>query len=393
MFLLLKNANVFSPFALGMKDILIAGERIAAVDKSLCVKGLPALETIDLSGCSITPGFVDGHVHLTGGGGEGGYQTRTPEVMLSTLTKAGITTVVGLLGTDCITRHPVSLFAKAKALTADGISAYMLTGGYQVPACTITGSVSDDVALIDIVIGLKTAVSDHRSSHPSTEELIRLASQARVAGMLANKAGRLIVHIGGSSDYLAPLEAVIEQSDIPVEQLLPTHVNRSGALAEHAMRWLGQGGFIDITAGINPEKGARNGVKPSSLIHQCVDNGLALERVCLSSDGNGSIPDFSADGRFLGLKVAGFGSLLDEFRVLLNQHNLPVEQALIPLTKAPSECLGLSGRKGGIEPGKDADLLVFDSNMQLRYTIARGQIMVCQGQAVVHGQYETTEHA
>ncbi len=64
---------------------------------------------LDVPGCVITPGLVDMHVHIIGGGGEAGPSSCTPQSQLSNFLEAGITTVVGVLGTDCITRRQVRL--------------------------------------------------------------------------------------------------------------------------------------------------------------------------------------------------------------------------------------------------------------------------------------------
>ena len=71
------------------------------------------------------PGFIDGHVHMTGGGGEGGYATRTPELSLSDAIRGGVTTIVGCLGTDGVTRSLAALLAKARALDEEGISTFI----------------------------------------------------------------------------------------------------------------------------------------------------------------------------------------------------------------------------------------------------------------------------
>lgn len=45
------------------------------------------------------PGFIDGHIRITGDGGESGFTSKTPQIALSKLTTSGITTVVSFLGT------------------------------------------------------------------------------------------------------------------------------------------------------------------------------------------------------------------------------------------------------------------------------------------------------
>lgn len=385
---IIRNANIFAPEPLGVNDILVASGKVISVAKTITGVEVEGIQEVDASGMTVVPGFVDGHVHLIGGGGEGGFHTRTPEVQLSMLTQAGVTTVVGLLGTDGLTRHNESLFAKTKALNNEGVSAYMFTGGYQVPSNTITGEIGRDIMFVDTVIGLKTAVSDHRSSHPSLEELIRMISEARVAGMLSGKCGRVVIHLGGSATGFKPLNEVLNQSDIPRSQFIPTHVNRTRALMDEAMDWCREGGFIDITAGINPEKGASKGVKASKVIADCLEQKLDLDKICLSSDGNGSLPIFDDEGNMIRLGVAGFDCLLSEFKDMVLQEGISITEALRPLTSSPASCLGLSGRKGHISRGKDADFLILNEDLEIEYTIANGATLVDKRQLVAKGMFE-----
>lgn len=388
MFILIKNANLFDPQPKGIVDILLAGEKIAAIEANLDVGKLPGLSVLDAGFATVVPGFIDGHVHLVGGGGEGGFATRTPEVPLSKLTMAGVTTVVGLLGTDRATRHNASLYAKTKGLTEEGITAYMFTGGYAIPTCTVTGSVHDDIVFLDTVIGLKLAISDHRSSVPSLQELQRLVSDARVAGLISKKCGRVVAHLGSASGGLDPLYEVLHTTEVPIEQFIPTHVNRKEFLFEQAMDWVEKGGFIDLTSGINPDMGARGAVKPSQAMAQCIERGLDLNKISISSDGHGSIPHFDASGKLMGLVVAGFESLLGELRDMVSEEGLSLQQALMPYTVAPANVLGLSDKKGQLKVGMDADMLCLSEGLNLQHTIAKGQLMVKDGQVQVRGTFE-----
>ena len=174
--LLVKNAEVYAPEYLGKKDVLICGGKIEKIQDE--IGSLPVeCEVLDAEGKMLTPGFIDQHVHITGGGGEGSFHTRTPELQLSELVENGITTVIGLLGTDGITRSVENLYAKTKALCEEGVSAYMLTGAYGYPNPTITGEVDRDIVFIDEILGVKLAISDHRAPNVTEEELIR--SQAK----------------------------------------------------------------------------------------------------------------------------------------------------------------------------------------------------------------------
>lgn len=380
-FTLLQGAHLFAPEDRGICDVLLANGKIIAVDSTIPTDIVPDCTVIDLHGRILCPGFIDQHVHLIGGGGEAGPTTRTPEVTLSRLTEAGITTVIGLLGTDSVTRHPESLLAKTRALNEEGITAWMLTGAYHVPSPTITGSVEKDVALIDRVIGVKCAVSDHRSAAPGDYQLASMAAASRVGGLLGGKPGVSVFHMGSSKKGLQPLYDILENSDVPMGKLLPTHVNRSEYLFDQALAFALKGGTIDITSGIPGP------VTPAEGIARAVKAGVPLAQVTLSSDGNGSQPLFDAAGNLTGIGVAGFDSLLQTLQALVNDYGFTLTDALRPLTTSVATFLSLAG-KGEILPGRDADLLVMTPELRIEQVYARGKRMVVDGKACVKGTFE-----
>lgn len=329
----------------------------------------------------VCPGFIDQHVHLIGGGGEAGPHTRTPEVRLSALVAAGITSVVGLLGTDGVTRHPESLLAKTRALEHEGISTWMLTGAYGLPSPTITGSIEKDVALIDKIIGVKCAISDHRSSAPADDQLANMAAQSRVGGLLGAKAGISVFHLGNSPKLLEPLLNILNNADVPRTKLLPTHVNRAQALFHAALDYAREGGYIDITTSISEP------VDAATAIATAREAQVPFNRLTLSSDGNGSQPNFDANGNLVGIGVAGFESLLETLQQLVGRYHLPLEEALLPFTRNVAEFLGLE-HKGRIAPGCDADVLVLTDDLKIREVWAKGRQMVSGGVVCVKGTFE-----
>ena len=255
--LLIKNADVYTPKHIGKRDVLIAGRQIEyianeiEIPTSTIIEGICfPCEIIDATGLKLIPGFIDQHVHLAGGGGEGGFKTRAPEVQLSELIKGGITTVVGLLGTDGVTRSLENLYAKTMALNEEGVTAYMLTGAYDYPSPTLTGKVDRDIVLIEKVLGVKLAISDHRAPNVTIEQLIQLASKTRVAGMLSGKPGMVTLHMGDAKSGLKPVFDALDNSGIPVTIFRPTHVNRNPHLLEEAYDYAKMGGYIDLTCGI-----------------------------------------------------------------------------------------------------------------------------------------------
>jgi beta-aspartyl-dipeptidase (metallo-type) len=165
-FTLLQHGNLYTPQAQGKQALLLGGSQIAHIgtldEETLAATGLDC-EVIDVSGCVIVPGFIDPHEHLIGAGGEEGFASRMPEILASQILTAGVTTVIGLLGTDTVTRHLSCLHAKASQLWAEGITAYFYTGGFELPPSTLTGSLVNDLVMIDKIIGTgEVAISDQR---------------------------------------------------------------------------------------------------------------------------------------------------------------------------------------------------------------------------------------
>jgi beta-aspartyl-dipeptidase (metallo-type) len=393
MFLLVENAAVYAPEKLGNRDVLAAGERIAWIGNDFSAKAtLPGLEILDGTGCLLLPGFIDNHVHIIGGGGEGSFRTRPPEIALTDLTTAGITSVVGVLGTDAVTRHTASLVAKARALEEEGVSAWAMLGSYQLPVRTLTGSIQDDIVMVDRLIGVgEVALSDHRSSQPVKDELARIAAASRVAGMLSGKGGIVNIHVGDGPRGLSMLRAVAEETELTLAQFLPTHVNRNRGLFGEAVEYAAAGGHVDLTTSTTPVFLAEGEVKCSAGLKRLLDAKVPAGRVSFSSDGQGSMPDFDENGRFSGLTIGRCASLWSEVVDAVRDEGIALETALQVITSSPADHYRLP-RKGHVAVGMDADFVLADrETLAVRAVVARGRIMVKGGRPVVLGTFEKHE--
>ena len=380
---LVKNVEVFSPNFLGKKDILIAGSKIVAIEDFINVDSLP-VEKIDGSGLIAVPGFIDSHVHIAGGGGEGGFKTRTPGIVFSDLVKAGITTVVGCLGTDGVTRNLKDLYAKAKSLEEEGINTYIYSGSYRVPLITFTGNLIEDFILIDKVIGAgEIAVSDHRSSQPSVDELKRIVADARVGGILSNKAGIVNIHVGDGKSMLDILYEIVETTEIPVTQFLPTHINRNKKLFEEGLNYAKIGGFVDFTTSVGDL--LEEDLQAWKEVKIYIENGFE-NQVTMSSDGQGSLPKFDEKGQFIGLGIGKVSSVMEQFKSAV-KNGVPFEKILKAITQNPAKILKLSS-KGIIAPEKDADILLFNSDLNLDSVLCMGKLLMSKEQILVKGTFE-----
>ena len=381
----LKQGDIYAPEHLGRKDILIEGSRIARIADHIDeYDQIEEVEKVDLGGRILTPGYMDIHVHITGGGGESGPATRVPEASLSVLVRNGITTVVGLLGTDGITRSLENLLAKARAFNEEGITCRILTGAYGYPSPTITGSVERDIALIDLMVGVKIAMSDHRSSNLTGEQLISLATQARRAGMLSGCCGYVTIHMGSGKARLDPLFYAIDNSDVPVQKFLPTHMGRTRELFAQGQEFVKRGGTIDMTAGLTREELEETADQILSYLKQDPE-GLNMT---MSSDAYGSAPRFNEKMECFGLTYASPKSLHEQLKVLVCERGASLEKVLNLLTKNPARVLGLTGVKGTVAEGADADFVVYDDSMDILHVMAGGRKAVWDKEVIMKGTFE-----
>ena len=374
MFTLIKNADLYTPDHMGRRDLLICNDKIVKVVPSIEFDW-DGLQVIDAAGRRVIPGLIDQHVHITGGGGESSFKSRAPEVTLGDLVESGVTTVVGLLGTDSRTRSVRNVVAKAKALNEEGVTAYCLTGAYEYPSPTLTGSVTDDIVYIKEVIGVKIAISDHRSSNINAEELARLATQARLAGLESGKVGEVHMHMGNGKKGLSDVFAILEETEIPIKHFRPTHIQK---VLEDGIKFANMGGYIDFTSA--------SPVAAAAAIAKALPR-VPFDRVTLSSDSNGSMPKWNEKNELIGIEVAKMTTLFDCIKILMQEYDVPMEQALALVTRNVAQALEIAPAKGCIIEGSDADLLLLNEDLSFHTVMARGRIMMEEGIVKEKGYY------
>lgn len=373
----IENVHVYEPKDLGTSDILLCHEKIVEIGPNL-VRLFPKARLIDGEGLLAIPGYMDQHVHVTGGGGEGGFATRVPELQLSDCVRAGVTTLVGLLGTDGITRSIENLLAKTKALNEEGITAYCLTGSYGYPTLTLTGDVKKDIAFIQEILGVKIAVSDHRSSHLTKQELVRLVSDVRMAALISGKPGLVVFHLGRGKEQLDMIFDIISETELPIKHFRPTHVQK---VQEQAVKFAKMGGYIDFTASSDSRRSA------ASII-DALKAGAPLDRITISTDSNGSSPRWNENNEMIGITAASMDSLHNVIRFLIQEQQMSVTDAISLVTTNVAHALELNETKGRLHPGYDADILLLDKGLKIDTVIARGRLLMQSGEVKVKGTFE-----
>lgn len=385
MITVIKNVNVYAPEKLGKKDVVIVCDKIEGIYDNVSIPSdFIEIKVIDGKDKILLPGFIDCHVHIVGGGGEGGFKTRTPEISIKSLIESGITTVVGCLGTDDICRNMQELIAKAKGLEEEGVSTYCYTGSYQIPVKTITDSIKGDFMMIDKIIGVgEIALSDHRSSQASYHEFITTVAQARVGGILSGKAGIINIHLGDGEGKLDYLFKAINETEIPTTQLLPTHINRSDKLFEVGIEYAKKGGFIDLTTSSDPRFLEPGEIRAGEGLSILLNNGIDIKHITFSSDGNGSMPMFDNNGKLVGVGICSVKTLYREVKESIKKYNVPMEDAIKVITSNVAEFLKLNN-KGKIEEGRDADFVIVNKDsLDIDMVIAKGKIVVEDGKSSI----------
>lgn len=382
---LIRNAQIYTPEPFGPGHILVAAGRVVYVGQHAPDIGADLLATdTDAQGAVLIPGLIDIHAHLTGGGGEAGFATQVPPVPLSDFTTAGITSVVGLLGTDDITRSTDSLVARTRGLREEGLSAWCYTGGYHWPATTLTGSVTKDIVSIDCIVGLgELAISDHRSSQMTQAELARAAGEAHVAGLMTGKAGICHLHLGDGDAGLEMVRRALAETQIPARVFNPTHCNRKVSLFAEACELARSGCSIDVTA--FPVADGEDGLEADAALAQFLDSGGDPTRITISTDAGGCLPTFDEQGAATGLDYGRANAMSMTLTRCIE--SLGLDAALPAFTSNPATLMRLHD-KGRVAIGSAADLVLLDANLAVSSVMARGAWMVRDGNIEQHGTFE-----
>ncbi len=376
--ILIKNAHIYSPKDLGRKNIIISFDKIASIVDE--VPNIEFSEVYDAKGKAVVPGIIDQHIHITGGGGEGGFETKVPELQLSKLVQAGITTAVGLLGTDSVTRSVENLVSKAIALTHEGIKTYALTGSYAYPSPTITGDIKKDIVFLDSVIGLKIASNDHRDSALDYRELARLGTCARVAGMISGKSGHVTVHLGGGKFLLDQIREALDFSNLPISTFRPTHVNRDRNTYLDALSFAEEGGYIDATCKMSSDI-------TDVEVYKLAKEDRILDKLTFSSDGYGSWSKYDEEGNLTAIGYSPVDTSIATIKEIV-QSGEPLEEVLEPFTSTVAKCLKLHREVGYLKEGYLSNLLVLNEDLSINSVMSMGKWMMKNGKFLVKGLYE-----
>ncbi len=365
---LLKNVRLFDPKDQGIKDIIILKDIIYKILSPQKKYEYAFDEIYDCDGKMAFPGIIDGHVHIIGGGGEKGPCSRIGEISFDEIVLSGITTVVGLLGADGKTKSLNSLYAKAKALQLNGLTTYIYTGSYELPPLTLTDDVTNDLLLIDKVIGVgEIAIADARSSHPDTKELLEVSTKTYMGGLLSNKAGIVHLHVGDGSGKIDVLNMLLKNCDLPIDMFLPTHINRNKELFKDGIQYLKNGGKIDLTSG------ETIGLSIPDALEYLINIGANLDNVTISSDAHASMPQGG---------ICNIKDLFADIKQSIIAKNIDAELVFSFVTVNAAKTLKLYPKKGVLRAYSDADILIIDKDYSINKLFAMGRLLVDKNRVI-----------
>jgi beta-aspartyl-dipeptidase (metallo-type) len=388
---LIRGGHVFAPDDLGRADVALGYGKILAVGEDLSRRFAPlgAVETVDATDKLVVPGFIDQHLHFLGGGDFEGPLGRVPELHVSMITRGAVTTAVGIMGIDMDGKTLHALLIKAHELQRCGLSTYIYTGSFRVPSPYLTSSVRADITLIDQVLGVKVAISEDTYPNLSLSELARVAGEVRLAAGISGKAAVIHAHIGRNATRLALIFDLLKTVNLPIRQLVPTHVNRhTPNTLEHAFEFTRLGGTIDFSANLSKRSGSLTGMNPDEAVKAALAAGVPLSQITLSSDANVSMPVLDDRDHPVGLHNAPPSILHREFVHVVRTNGLTLPQALPLVTTNVARVLGIGERKGALAIGKDADVVLLNADLSVNTVIAGGRAMIQSGRVVVRGPFE-----
>jgi N-acetylglucosamine-6-phosphate deacetylase len=383
------NGNVITPFrVLENGSVLISDGKILEVTQGDIDAG-EAIE-IDARGQFIAPGFIDIHVH---GGGGSDFMDNTVDAFLKiaeTHAKYGTTAMVPTTLTCEVEElyQTLSCYEAANKLNIKG--AQFLGMHLEGPYFAVNQRGAQDERYIR-----DPNPAEYKEILRRSASIVRWSAAPELKGAL--KFAR-VMRDRGILVALAHTDAVYEEVLEGFENgfSLATHLysGMSGVTRKNAYRYAGavESAFIIdnmdveiIADGIHlPAPLLKlvykiKGASRTALItdamraagmpggESVLGNDLTGLKVIVE-DGVAKLPDRSA--------FAGSVATADQLvRTMVNMAGVPLPEALEMITATPARIMGVADRKGALVAGKDADLVIFDDNININTTIVGGEIV------------------
>lgn len=388
---IIKNGYIITPFRnIGLGSIVIQEGKIASISEG-DIKTIDGAEVIDAEGNYVSPGFIDLHTHGAGGHD---FMDGSIEAYLGAAemhARHGSTYILPttLTSTNESLYETFNLFRKAKDLNTKGatMEGLHLEGPY-------------------FAFNQKGAQDPRYLRNPTPEEYMEILEK----GGDIIKRWSMAHELPGALDLatelkkrgimlsMAHTDATFEETMVAYEYGF-RHITHfysciSGITRRNAYRYAGvvEAGYYHdgitlevIADGIHvpaPLMKLLYKIKGSEKLMLCTDSmraagmaegeyilgGLKDGQKVIVEDGVAKLPDKTA--------FAGSVATADIcVRTYYRKGEVSLTEAVRMMTETPARELGIEDRKGSIAVGKDADIVIFDENINIKQTIIKGNVV------------------
>ncbi len=355
--ILLKNANVYTPKNLGIKDVLVENGKILKIGK---IKD-ENYEIIDCTGKIVCPMFVDGHEHLLGN-----YWDAEGIIC------AGVGSLVCVLSNESEPKYVDKIIEIAKRLKKEyKIDAYCLAGSKNYVENT-----SEYILNNQNVIGIKTALFQPQRPKPnlSYEKLLQDSISTYEAGKKSGKTVQVHIHLdnpfargekvswqeidSGKLDNLGWIDKIVKETNVPYSLFKLTHAKK---YYNRILEYAAKGCYIDYTA-ISGEYDKR--LDP--LVNAIKQRKIDMAKISISSDLGIGVMEQGLSGKEYPT------SLLNTIQQLVKQ-GLKFEDVLPFVTTNPGKLLGENC--GKICEGEQCKILILNKSLEIEQIIMDSNII------------------
>lgn len=356
------------------EDLIIEGKKLAKIGKvsHSCTSRATIL---DLNGLYVSPGFID--LQVNGGAGYNFVNARDKEIerIVSFHVSHGTTGLLATLVTSPVDQLRQAMQSIKRAQTS-GILGIHLEGPFISPERR--GAHNPEHILKPSLERFRVLTNGYRD----LIRMVTVAPELSGADQLIKEAqGFAVPALGHSNATYEEARAAVEQG----VRFFTHFFNAMSGFHHREPGAVGAGFDLEVMVGL-----IADGVHVHPAAVRLLLKAKGVDKICLVTDSIAAAG--LGDGRY---SLAGqevvvedgiarltdgtlAGSTLTMERALKNFMrftNLSLPEAVRAATLNPARLLGLEQKKGSIAVGKDADLVVFDEDFNVHYTILGGEII------------------
>ena len=376
------NGRILTPKGwLDGGSIVTDGNRIRCVSNiDLHVVGA---EIIDVNGGYVVPGGIDMHTH--GGGGRDfieGCEDAFREAVSAHL-KHGTTSIYPTLSSSTIPTIEAACNVCEKLMAEENspVLGLHIEGSYINPK--EAGAQNPVLIKAPVIYEYETLLSKYKcikrwDEAPELPGSVRFIKTCNMHGVLtaltctratykdvveAHKAG--MTH---AAHFYNAMPVVYKEHEFKV----PGTVESVYAMQDMTVEVIADGLHVPpvMLKVVHKIKGVeRMALITDSLAYAASEGDVSAEPRVIMEDGVCKLADRSA----LAGSIATMDTLI---RTCIQKANIPMEDVFRMASETPAKIMGVFDRKGSIEEGKDADIIIFDRDINLTYVMQMGNEVV-----------------